>query len=113
RRSITPVYRKLPIMIGGERSVSTDEPVLSINKYLDEIETDPRIMSACFHVGYLEHDTDKVGSSVTVVPDDDKYLDYANEVVDNSFDYIVVRRYQFNYQDIVADEKDAFKYDID
>src|SRR5699024_12321273 len=27
RRSITPVYRKLPIMIGGERSVSTDEPV--------------------------------------------------------------------------------------
>src|SRR5699024_3231476 len=78
RRSITPVYRKLPIMIGGERSVSTDEPVLSINKYLDEIETDPRIMSACFHVGYLEHDTDKVCSSVTVVPDDalQRAIDY-------------------------------------
>lgn len=101
RRKITPVYRKIPIMIGGERSVSTDEPVLSINKYLDDIEKDPRILSASYHVGYLEHDTDKCGNSIIVVPNDDKYRAYANEVADQLYDFVLARRFQFHYHGIV------------
>ena len=31
RRNIRPVYRKVPIIIGGEKSVSLDEPMVSIN----------------------------------------------------------------------------------
>lgn len=113
RRSITPVYRKVPIMIGGERSVSTDEPMLSINQYLDEIETDSRIMSACFHVGYLEHDTDKVGCSITVVPNDDQYLDYANEMADKIYDFVVARRYHFHYHGIFDEPEEALQRAID
>ena len=44
RRMIHPVYRKVPILLGGERCVSADEPLCSINKLLDEIEADPRIL---------------------------------------------------------------------
>lgn len=33
-----PVYRKLPLILGGEQSVSADEPVRSINHYMDELE---------------------------------------------------------------------------
>lgn len=101
RRKMTPVYRKIPIMIGGERSVSTDEPVASINRYLNEIESDPRILSASFHVGYLEHDGDKCGCSVIVVPNDDKYTAYANEMADKLYDFILARRFHFHYHGIV------------
>lgn len=40
RRSMKPIIRKLPIMVGGERSVSAKEPVCSINRLLDEAEKD-------------------------------------------------------------------------
>ena len=40
RRNIHPVYRKVPILVGGERSVSLDEPMVSINRLLDEVEAD-------------------------------------------------------------------------
>src|SRR5690554_1003664 len=45
----SPVYRKLPFVLGGEKSVSTDEPMVSINQKLNELEKDERIMSASFH----------------------------------------------------------------
>lgn len=109
RRSITPVYRKVPIMIGGERAVSTDEPMVSINKYLDEAESDSRILSASFHIGYLEQDGDKLGCSVIVVPDNDKYADYANEVADNIYDFVLARRYHFHYHGIVDYPEEALQ----
>ncbi|WP_080872725.1 M81 family metallopeptidase [Oceanobacillus timonensis] len=113
RRSITPVYRKVPIMIGGERAVSTDEPMVSINHYLDEAESDSRILSASFHIGYLEQDGDKLGCSITVVPNDDKYLDYANEVADNIYDFVVARRFQFHYHGIVDQPQEALQRAIE
>ena len=53
RENIHAVYRKLPLILGGEQSVSTDEPVKSINQYMDELEKDPRIRSASWHVDYI------------------------------------------------------------
>ena len=53
RQNIHSVYRKLPLILGGEQSVSTDEPVKSINQYMDELEKDPRIRSASWHVDYI------------------------------------------------------------
>ena len=41
RRNIHPAYRKLPLILGGEQSVSADEPVRSINQYMDEMEKTP------------------------------------------------------------------------
>ena len=58
RQHIHSVYRKLPLILGGEQSVSADEPVLSINRYMDELEQDPRIRSVSWHVGYIRHDCD-------------------------------------------------------
>lgn len=101
RRSITPIYRKVPMMLEGERAVSTDEPMVSINKYLDELEKDPRILSASFHIGYILHDGDKLGCSIIVVPSDDKYADYANEIADNIYDFVVARRFHFHFHGVV------------
>ena len=68
RQNITPVYRKLPLILGGEQSVSADEPVRSFNQYMDEMEKDPRILSASWHVGYLRHDCPEAGCGVVVIP---------------------------------------------
>lgn len=68
RQNIRPAYRKLPLILGGEQSVSADEPVRSINAFMDEMEKDPRVRSASWHVGYIRHDTDAAGCGVVVVP---------------------------------------------
>lgn len=62
RRPIHPVYRKVPILLGGERCVSADEPLCSINQKLDQIEADPRILCCSYHIGYLRHDSEHCGA---------------------------------------------------
>lgn len=97
QRDLTPVYRKLPFVLGGERSVSTDEPMVSINKKLEEIEKDDRILSASFHVGYLRHDNYATGSGLIVVPNSKKDLAYANEVIDELYAFCVAKYPEFSY----------------
>lgn len=97
RRNIRPVYRKVPIIIDGEKSVSLDEPMVSINRLCDEAEKDERIMSASFHIGYLRHDGDKLGCSVVVVPQSGKYRAYAEEVADHIRAFAYSRRHEFHY----------------
>ena len=83
-----PAYRKLPLILGGEQSVSADEPVRSINQYMDEMEKDPRILSASWHVGYIRHDTDVAGCGVVVVPNSEADQDYAEQKVDELAAYV-------------------------
>ena len=46
RRPMKPIIKKLPIMVGGERSVSAKEPMRSINQLLDQGELDERVFVA-------------------------------------------------------------------
>ena len=64
RKNIHSVYRKLPLILGGEQSVSADEPVCSINKYMNELEKDDAIKSVSWHVGYIRHDSDVAGCGI-------------------------------------------------
>jgi microcystin degradation protein MlrC len=97
RKLITPVYRKLPLLLGGEQSVSTDEPVFSINRYMDELEKDPRLMSVSWHVGYIRHDTPNAGCGIVVVPAENTYREYAAAVADDLSQFILDRRHEFHY----------------
>ena len=69
RRPMRPIVFKLPMLLGGEQSLSAEEPMRTVNRMLDEAEKDPRMFSCCFYVGYLSHDDDKLGAAVVVVPD--------------------------------------------
>ncbi|MEG0367416.1 MAG: M81 family metallopeptidase, partial [Coprobacillus sp.] len=97
RRVIHPVYRKVPILLGGERCVSTDEPLVSINELLNEIEADSRIMCCSYHIGYLRHDVDKCGASVIVVPYKPEDEEYANNKADEIYDYVWNKRREFHF----------------
>ncbi len=70
RRPMKPIVLKLPMLLGGEQSMSAEEPMRTINRMLDGAEKDPRVFSACFYIGYLSHDDDKLGAAVVVVPND-------------------------------------------
>lgn len=113
KKSLEPQYRKLPFVLGGEKSVSTDEPMLSINKKLDEIEEDYRILSASFHVGYLRHDNYAAGSGLIVVPSDNRYIDYANEILDEMYEYCINKYDEFHYHGNALDVKDAVTKSIE
>lgn len=107
RQNIHAVYRKLPLILGGEQSVSADEPVLSINKRLDEIEADPRILSASWHVGYIRHDSPVAGCGVVVVPATGEDMEYANRVADELAAYVWERRHEFHYTGLTAQPDEA------
>lgn len=113
RRQVHALYRKLPLILGGEQSVSADEPVYSINQFLNEIEKDERIMSASWHVGYLRHDTDVAGCSVVIVPTNDEYSDYANKKIDELYDYVWNKRHEFHYTGLTMKPEEALDYAYD
>ena len=113
RQSIHAVYRKLPLILGGEQSVSADEPVLSINRYLDELEQDPRILSASWHVGYLRHDCPEAGCGIVVVPQTEADQAYAETIADQLAEYVWQRRHEFHYTGLTAEPEAALRMTLD
>lgn len=96
-RELKPIIRKLPMIVEGEKSVSAHEPVLSINKMLDEFEKDDRVFSASFHVGYLRQDHDKLGMAIIVIPSFIENIDYCSEVADKMAEFIWESRDNFQF----------------
>ena len=68
RREMKPIVFKMPMLLGGEQSMSAEEPMLTINRMLDESEKNPQVFSVCFYIGYLSHDDDKLGAAVVIIP---------------------------------------------
>lgn len=97
RRPMAPVMYKLPIMVGGERSVSAMEPMRSINAMLDEAERDERVFSSSYHVGYIRHDDDKLGAAVVVVPNTPADRAYCEEVAERVAQYAWEHRHEFRF----------------
>lgn len=113
KRHIVPSYRKLPFLLGGEKSVSTDEPMISINKKLDKLEKDDRILSASFHVGYLRHDNYAAGSGLIIVPSDEKYSSYAEQKIDELYDFCLSKYDEFHYHGNALEVVEAVKMSIE
>ncbi|MCD4962556.1 M81 family metallopeptidase [Enterococcus casseliflavus] len=113
RKNITPVYRKLPLLLGGEQSVSTDEPVASINLYMDDLEKDPRLMSISWHVGYIRHDTANAGCGIVVVPAENTYREYAETVAEDLAQFIMDKRHEFHYTGLTAEPDKALQMALD
>jgi len=113
RENIRSIYRKLPLILGGEQSVSADEPVASINKYMDEMEKDPRVRSASWHVGYIRHDCACAGCGVVVVPATGNDIEYCEAKCDELYNYVWERRHQFHYTGLTAQPDKAMQMCID
>ena len=115
RRPMHPIVRKLPIIVEGERSVSANEPMRSINRLLDEAETDKRVFSCSYHVGYLRHEDDKLGAAVVVVPNEPADAVWCAEVADRIARYAWDHREEFvfggNYGDAAESVRRAVAFE--
>ena len=109
RQNIHSVYRKLPLILGGEQSVSGDEPVRSINQYMDKLEQDPRIRSVSWHVGYIRHDTPVAGCGIVVVPQMEADQAYAEEAADWLAAYVWNKRHEFHYTGLTQEPDEALQ----
>ncbi len=107
RKHITPVFRRIPIMLGGERCVSTDEPLLSINKKLNEMEKSEKIISISYHIGYVRHDNYTCGAAVVVIPSGNEHREYAESVAKEIADYVFSRRSEFKFTGNALDPAEA------
>lgn len=76
-RPMKPEYVRVPILVGGQRSVSADEPMCWINELLDETEKIEGIMSASYHIGYSHADSALCGAAAVVVPESAEYQELA------------------------------------
>lgn len=114
RREMKPIIRKLPIMVGGERSVSAYEPMKTINRMLDEAQQNPRVFSDSYHVGYIRHDDDKLGAAVVVVPNHSKDIVYCEKIADEIAQYAWDHRHEFqfrgNYDEVDIAVKKAVQF---
>lgn len=109
RQNVHSIYRKLPLILGGEQSVSQDEPVRSINVFMDEMEKDPRVRSASWHVGYLRHDCPEAGCSIVVVPQTEADAQFCEEKADELAKYVWDKRHEFHYTGYTAEPEQAMK----
>jgi microcystin degradation protein MlrC len=97
KRSIHPEYVRVPILIGGERCVSAEEPLHSINQKLDECEKLDGIISASYHVGFAWADSHACCAAVIVVPSDEKYQDLAGKKAREIADFAFSKRECFRF----------------
>ena len=107
RRPMQPIVLKLPMLLGGEQSMSAEEPMKTINRLLDEAEQDPRVFSACFYVGYLSHDDDKLGSAVVIIPNDPEDRDWCRQEGERLAEAVWNLRDQFGFKGNFARPEEA------
>ena len=60
---------------------------------MDEMEKDPRILSASWHVGYLRHDCPEAGCGVVVIPATGADHAYAEQKADELAAYVWGKRH--------------------
>jgi len=97
KRPIRPEYARVPILIGGERCVSAEEPLSLINKKLDECEKIEGIMSASYHVGFAWADSHACCAAVVVVPTEAKYQELAGRKAKEIADFAFSKREAFHF----------------
>ncbi|MCI7221672.1 MAG: M81 family metallopeptidase [Erysipelotrichaceae bacterium] len=107
RENIVAQYEKLALILGGEQSVSADEPVLSINRFMDKMEEDPRIRSVSWHVGYLRHDCAEAGCGVVVIPQSGNDNEYCKQKCKELAKYVWDKRYEFHYTGLTGSVEDS------
>ena len=98
RRVMKPIFRKLPILVGGERSISAHEPIRTINQMLDKAEEDSRVFSSSYNVGYIRHDDDKLGAAIVVVPNTPNDISHCEKVIDEICEYTWNHRHEFKFR---------------
>ncbi len=94
-KKLTMSAFKIPILIAGEKSETTVEPMLSMIKKLRECETDDKVIAASYLMGFPWADNKDVGVTALVVTDSDK--DLADKLSKDLASYFWSKRNDFKF----------------
>ncbi len=113
RRVVHPAYARVPILVGGERCVSFEQPLMDINAKMNEIEKDPRLLSISYHIGFAWADSPLCCAGVMAVPSAPEYADYAQEKADEVAAYALSRRHDFHFTGTALEPHEALMWAFD
>lgn len=106
-RKIKPEYVRVPILVGGQRSVSADEPMCWINELLDKTEELEGIMSASYHIGYSHADSALCGAGVIVVPQSSEYQELAAQKAREIYEFVMANKEVFHFTGYALQPEEA------
>lgn len=86
---------KIPILIAGEKSETTVEPMLSMINRLRDEESKDKVIAASYLMGFPWADNENVGVTALVVTDNDKAL--ADELSRDLASYFWNKRVEFKF----------------
>lgn len=109
QRNIKPEYVRVPILVGGQRSVSAEEPMCWINDLLDETEKIEGIMSASYHVGYSHADSALCAAGAIVVPENDTYQELAAQKAKEIADFAMANKEVFHFTGYAVQPEQAIE----
>lgn len=108
-RPVKPEYVRVPILVGGQRSVSADEPMCWINELLDQTEQLEGIMSASYHIGYSHADSALCGAGVIVVPESAEYQELAALKAQEIYQFVMDNRDVFHFTGYALEPDEAIE----
>lgn len=110
---ITPIYKRIPIIVPGEKGTGKTEPMKSILKKLWEIDEREGILITNFFNGHAWTDAPHTSASVVIIPKSDKYRKLAKEAATELATFIFNLRNEFKFPNITLEPLESIKKAID
>lgn len=104
---IKPSFKRLPMIIPGEKALGNSEPLRSIFNKIDELEQREGIISANFFICHAWSDSENTASSIFVVPESEEYNQLAEEVTEELYHYVYDKRHEFKFEATVLEPEEA------
>lgn len=102
-----PTFKRIPMIIQGEKALSDKEPMISILNKLREYESMEGILVANYFNGHAWTDAPNVSASVIVVPESEKYEELADKVTNELADFIYSLRHEFKFDALTLFPKET------
>lgn len=96
-KGVHPQMVRVPMLLFGERAISSAEPFHTIYDRCRELEADPRILAATLYVGMAWGDTPNTTVTAAVTPAKAEYAGFAKQAAQELGDYLFQNRNRCEY----------------
>ncbi|MBC8531313.1 M81 family metallopeptidase [Gehongia tenuis] len=94
---VKPVYVRVPVLVAGEQSVDSQEPMISIFRKLEELDKREGILMSSYTVGFVWGDTPNSTAAVAITPETEADRALCEAEAEKLRDYVVEHRREFSF----------------
>ncbi len=110
---VEPVYVRVPVLVGGEQSVGTEEPMKSVFQRLWELDQMDGILMASYTVGFVWGDTPCSTAAVAITPRTEADRELCIREAEKLRDLVVENREKFQFAVLALSPDDAVQRSIE